>query len=325
MLDRPEAQADPELFTAALLTAARAARFADIGAALRLGEQAAELARQLGADRLLIESLAALSSFCFLAGEPERQLRLGLEAVQLARQLGDDVLLGQSLQACLMSDAIDPAHARPLFTEATAATQRSGDHLVAATLTGSAAIQALITGTSPPPGATWSKRHKKCGRSGMKPPTCRSTWAGCCARTMTPTARASFQQALRMSRRTGNRAGIAYATLGLACLAADAGDWHRAAVLHGVAQAFLDRTGLAWEALEARYRQGQTRPDTHPPRPRTVRAGLRHRHGPQPRRSPRPGRRIPNGVPCQTAILGDAVLAGTPLLLSTGQPAEPRP
>ena len=149
MLDRPEAQADPELFTAALLTAARAARFADIGAALRLGEQAAELARQLGADRLLIESLAALSSFCFLAGEPERQLRLGLEAVQLARQLGDDVLLGQSLQACLMSDAIDPAHARPLFTEATAATQRSGDHLVAATLTGSAAIQALITGDIP--------------------------------------------------------------------------------------------------------------------------------------------------------------------------------
>src|SRR5215469_18583300 len=35
--------------------------------------------------------------------------------------------------------------------------------------------------------------------------------------------------------------------------------------------------------------------------------------------------RIPNGVPCQTAILAGAVLAGTPLLLSTGPPAEPRP
>jgi hypothetical protein len=42
---------------------------------------------------------------------------------------------------------------------------------------------------------------------------------------------------------------------GLACLAADKGDWHRAAVLHGVAQAFLDRTGLPWEELEARYRR----------------------------------------------------------------------
>jgi hypothetical protein len=68
-------------------------------------------------------------------------------------------------------------------------------------------------------------------------------------------ARASFQQALRMSRRTGQRAGIAYASLGLACLAADTGDWHRATVLHGVAQAFLDQTGLPWEPLEARYRQ----------------------------------------------------------------------
>ncbi len=30
---------------------------------------------------------------------------------------------------------------------------------------------------------------------------------------------------------------------------------HRAAMLHGVAQAFLARTGQAWEDLEARYRQ----------------------------------------------------------------------
>ncbi len=35
--------------------------------------------------------------------------------------------------------------------------------------------------------------------------------------------------------------------------AADTGEWARAAVLHGVAQAFLDRTGLPWEELEARY------------------------------------------------------------------------
>ena len=31
-----------------------------------------------------------------------------------------------------------------------------------------------------------------------------------------------------MSRRNGDRSGIALAGLGLACLAADAGDWHRA-------------------------------------------------------------------------------------------------
>jgi hypothetical protein len=68
-------------------------------------------------------------------------------------------------------------------------------------------------------------------------------------------ARSSFEAALRKSRRNGNRSGIANASLGLACLAADAGDWHQAAVLHGVAQAFLDPTGPPWEELQARYRR----------------------------------------------------------------------
>jgi hypothetical protein len=68
-------------------------------------------------------------------------------------------------------------------------------------------------------------------------------------------ARSSFQAALRISRRSGDRSGIAYASLGLACLAADAADWHRAAVLHGVAQAVLDPTGQPWQELEAHYRQ----------------------------------------------------------------------
>jgi hypothetical protein len=68
-------------------------------------------------------------------------------------------------------------------------------------------------------------------------------------------ARSSFAAALRTSRHTGDHSGIAYASLGQACLAADAGDWRRAAILHGVAQAFLDPTGQPWEKLEARYRR----------------------------------------------------------------------
>jgi tetratricopeptide (TPR) repeat protein len=68
-------------------------------------------------------------------------------------------------------------------------------------------------------------------------------------------ARSSFEAALRMSRRKGDRFGLAYASVGLACLAEDAGDWHRAAALHGVAHAFLDQTGLPWEELEADYRR----------------------------------------------------------------------
>jgi hypothetical protein len=74
VLDRPEAGADPELFAAALLTAAIAGRYVDIAAALRLGEQAVTPARRLGASRLLIESLAAVSAARYHAGEPERGL-----------------------------------------------------------------------------------------------------------------------------------------------------------------------------------------------------------------------------------------------------------
>ena len=49
---------------------------------------------------------------------------------------------------------------------------------------------------------------------------------------------------------------MAYAILGLACLAGDAGDWERAAVLHGVAQALGDRAANAWwQEVEARTRR----------------------------------------------------------------------
>src|SRR5690349_5580241 len=61
-----------------------------------------------------------------MADEPERGLPPRWEAVQRARQLGDGVVLGESPTQYLMCDALlDPAHAEPLFTEATACTQQS--------------------------------------------------------------------------------------------------------------------------------------------------------------------------------------------------------
>ena len=68
-------------------------------------------------------------------------------------------------------------------------------------------------------------------------------------------ARSAFQASLRMGRRNGNNWHMAAAILGLACLAGEAGDWDRAAALHGAAQAFRDRTGNPWQELEARDRR----------------------------------------------------------------------
>jgi hypothetical protein len=48
---------------------------------------------------------------------------------------------------------------------------------------------------------------------------------------------------------------MAYAVLGLACLSGDVGGWARAAALHGVAQAFQDRTGNSWQEFAARDRR----------------------------------------------------------------------
>jgi predicted ATPase/class 3 adenylate cyclase len=255
VLDRPEARADPQLFGTALVTAALAARHVDMALARQLGEQAVTLARQLDAARLLIESLNALSYIYYLADEPERGLPPGQEAVQRARQLGDDVLLGESLtQYLLCHDLVGPAHARTLFTEAIACTQRSGDHLVACFLLNIAGVHALRAGNIPAARAylqqaqaRWAigdeNRHLSINMGWML------------RQDNDPDdAQSSFEAALRRSHRNGDCYGIAYASLGLACLAADAGDWHRAAVLHGVAQAFLDQTGLPWEELEAPYR-----------------------------------------------------------------------
>jgi predicted ATPase/class 3 adenylate cyclase len=256
-LDRPDARADPELFGAALVTATRAADQVDIALALRLGDQAVTLARQLQDGRLLIESLAALSDACYLAGEPQRGLRAGQEAVQRARQLGDDVLLGRSLAGYLVCDpVIDPVHAGPLFTEAIACTQRSGDHVIADLLYNIAGMHALLAGDIPAARAHLHRAAQAMQAIGDENPHLSVNMGWMLRQDHDPAgARASFQAALRVTRRHGDRPGIAHATLGLACLAADAGDWHRAAALHGAAQAFRDPTGLPWEELEARYRQ----------------------------------------------------------------------
>jgi len=75
-------------------------------------------------------------------------------------------------------------------------------------------------------------------------------------------ARSTWQAALRTGRRNGNILWMAVACHGLALLAGDAGDWRRAAVLHGAAQAFRDRTGGPWVQEIARERRdslGQAR------------------------------------------------------------------
>jgi predicted ATPase/class 3 adenylate cyclase len=256
VLERPGARTDPGLFGAALAHAALAARPVDLATALQLGNRAVEFARQLRDDRLLIESLATLCGTYYFAGEADRGLPLGEESVERARRLGDDVLLAASLAGYLLcSDLIEPTRSEQLFAEAIACTERSGDQLIGSFLHNNASVHALRAGDIPAARAHLEQADKalQATRSASHHVSVNLGWV--LRQESDPDgAQARFEEGLRISRRNGERSGIAYASLGLACVAADLGDPQRAAELHGVAQAFLQRTGEQWQDPEARYR-----------------------------------------------------------------------
>jgi predicted ATPase/class 3 adenylate cyclase/Tfp pilus assembly protein PilF len=253
-LRRPGARADPGLYAAALVAAVRAGCFTDVTAARQLAEQAVQLARQLDDDRLLTTALAALSAAWYFAGDPEAGRPSGQEAVERARRSGDDVLLGVSLHAYLLT--IDPARSAPLYAEAIACTERSGDHLTNCDVYNNAGVFALIAGDLPAARAHLDAAAHAAEQIGWERARIAQNLGWVLLAENDPDgARSTFHAALRISRRNGDNLLMADAIRGLAYLAGDAGNWHQAAVLHGAAQAIRDRTGCPWQVYEARWRQ----------------------------------------------------------------------
>jgi predicted ATPase/class 3 adenylate cyclase len=256
VLGRPDAFADPELFGKALITGATLAQFHDVAMARRLGEQAVAFARQCAAEALLIDSLALLGCLYSFAGEPDPGIPLAEEAVQHARRLGDDVLLGWSLVAyLLLSDQLGLAGHGELFAEAVACTQRSGDQFIAGLLHNNAGAHALRAGDITAARAHLERAARAMHETGADNQFVSVNLGWVLRQEGDPHgALAIFEAGLRVSRHSGERAGIAYTSLGLACVTADLADWSRAAELHGIAQALVERTGEPWQEPEARYR-----------------------------------------------------------------------
>jgi predicted ATPase/class 3 adenylate cyclase len=257
VLQRPEAAADPALFADALISATFFAHTNDAAAAQRFGEQAVRLARQIGDDRLLIEALTAQCSTWYFLGQHEQGFALGQEAVRRARQLGDDVFLGGALLSLLMtSNTVDPDSFGPLFAEAVGCTSRSGDQLIAFHLYNNAGVRALHTGDMPAARAHLEQAVQTSRAIGEEYSVVPVNLGWVRRAENDPGgARAMFETALRIGHRSGQRYVLAYAVLGLACLAGDVGDWHRAVTLHGVAQDALDRIGDRWQEPEDGYRR----------------------------------------------------------------------
>jgi predicted ATPase/class 3 adenylate cyclase len=256
-LRRPDAGADPALFGAALVTAEDLACFIDVATARHLAQQAVQVSRPLGDERLLSRALAALCAAHFFAGQPQAGRPFGEESVERARRLGDDVLLGEALLCYLMTiDMIDPARSSHLYAEAIACTERSGDHLHNSVLHSNASILAVRAGDLRGARVHLEAAAHAAQQIGWEDGVIQANLGDVLrAEEDLDGARATLEAALRIARRNGDNSVMAGAILGLACLAGDTGDWHRAATLHGVAQALLDRTGNAWQDLSARDRR----------------------------------------------------------------------
>jgi predicted ATPase/class 3 adenylate cyclase len=257
VLARSDARSDLRTYIEAAILAMSSWRDSYVRADIRSGPEVIELARQLGEPGPLIYALATYCTLFWFIREPEAGEPFGAEAVELARQTGDDVLLGVAIMGYLMChDAIEPEDADRLYAEGIACTQRSGDKLTSYMLHNNLSVQLIRRGDlraarthlvqakqasdevgeashSVPVNMGWVLRHEHDPEA----------------------ARAVFEDALRVCRRTGDKPGLAYCTLGLACTAGDLGDWYRAAELHGAAQSLLDRLGGPWQDPEGRYRQ----------------------------------------------------------------------
>jgi predicted ATPase/DNA-binding XRE family transcriptional regulator/tetratricopeptide (TPR) repeat protein len=249
----PEAEADPQLYAGALTVTSLFTIFSDPPMSLQFAAQGVALARKLDDEELLIHALAMLCFAYYFGGEPERARESAAEAVERARQLGDDVLLGLSLYTFLLASESTSAS---LYAEAIACTERSGDLRIDAYLHNEAGLAALESGD-----IATAKAHLEAGIRAAKAigdsHLAMSANLALVYRVENDPdrARSVLEEVLRVGRRIGSVRAAAFAILGLACLAADLADWRRAAMLHGVAQAMRDQTGLLWEPFDARYRQ----------------------------------------------------------------------
>ena len=109
------------------------------------------------------------------AGQPERARPLGAEAVARARQLGDDELLRMSLDAYALT--VDVAASGPLYAEALACAERSGDLFYEQVLHNNAGWAALEMGDIPGARAHMEASIRATEALGIPHPSSQRTWA----------------------------------------------------------------------------------------------------------------------------------------------------
>jgi len=246
-LEQATATADPRVFAEALRTGSwLCVQADDVPSGLRLAERALQLARSLADDRLLIDCLGRVASAHYFSGAPELGLPFAREGVERARSLGDDAYLAPALQVYLRVGGLAPDEAKRLEAEIIACTERTGDHVNNMFVHSDAAVRALLAGDLIAARAHIEEAVRVMHELGADHAILVTNQGWVLRQQKDPAARLAFETGLQMSRRSGERAALAGAVLGLACLAADLEDWQRAAVLIGAAQALRESSGRPW-------------------------------------------------------------------------------
>ncbi len=250
--------ADPGLRGRVCLALAFLIREVDLAEALSYGQRARAIATESGDDELLVRALGVIAVIEFFSGDMDGGVDAGHRSVDLARSLGDDILLGESLVFVLLfrSRLGDDVYG-DLLAEALDLTRRTGDLPTVATLHNNTGSQALAEGDLVA-ARSHLEQVQEAGRllGDWEHPIWLVNWGWLLRKEGDlPAARARFAHGMRVARRQGDRSSMAYHCLGLALVAGETGDGNRAAVMHGIADSLLAGLNEPWQDLEARDRQ----------------------------------------------------------------------
>lgn len=233
-------ESPPATRAAALLCKAYLLYSSDLGGQESCADAALELARDAGERALEAEALGLVCYNSGFRGTPERSIEAGGKAVAMARDLQDPVLLGQTLvfsAAPLKGIASDQAEAA--YREALGLVAKSGDLCTEILAHGDFADFLLFE-------ERIEEAHEQVDHVLRL-----ASFAGSRTRDVArgnlgwvllsegdpATGTQQFTALLHDAHRRGDLSMLAFATMGLAACATEAGDFERAATLHGASDA----------------------------------------------------------------------------------------
>jgi predicted ATPase/class 3 adenylate cyclase len=227
-------------------------------AQLRL-EEGLELARSIDAPAVSADLLSRLSAIRRLKGDYYSSAEMADEAVALARRSGDEHEIARALihRAYHRTDAPNTTNARGDVEEALTYFMKTGDTRSVAMTFAQLGVIELRSGNTDEAGAHLGgalEMASSLQADDQLPMILLNLGFTAMLQGDLAEANGDIKAALRVAKRTGAQHWVTYSLLGLAFCASFSSENHRAAVLHGAADAVLEQIGEAYEQIGADFR-----------------------------------------------------------------------